>query len=705
LGNSGVPGNGAFAKIILIEVIVPVVPIIPGAQLTSLLIQGKESAMQPNARKRGWVQRGALFLSLWGFAWLALGQCGCTTSLSEWVHNGFKVGPNFQAPPAPLPPAFIDEHDERVQKGNPNLATWWDVFNDPILSGLIQKSYLRNLTLRAAYFQIQQAREAQAIALGELFPQVQNFLLQYTHSEASINRGAAAVAGTTFGTTLAPAAMVSPVTMPSTPIAGMTPSIGVPQGPTNTPTSPTVGAVVSSSGGTPGVSAGSGRFFSNIATSLNLAWELDVWGLFRRNLEAADASLDQSVDNYDEQIVLLFANVATQYVELRTLQKRLELARKNVALQEPLVETFRKRYKAGIANSFPGYHQLLSNLENTRALIPQLEITLRQVNNQLCVLLGIPVRDLLPELGDGTAPDPESPSKREVFIPRPKDYSVVVGIPGDLLLSRPDVKASFQQLKIQSAEIGIAEAQLYPHIGVNGSIGLAADRLGRLFSSNSMTGSIGPSLTWNILNYGRLLANVRLQDAQYQQFVAVYQNTVLNANQDAENALVAYLKSIDQARHLKESADAAAKLTGYLVKQFKEGYLPPGAVDTSAFINQIFTAVNFQVTQQDAAAQAEGNIALNLILLYRAMGGGWQIRLSEGRYPCAHHCAPDLSILPVPPELVDPSAGPSAAPAEKLPPPRPVAPPVPGSGPGPAVEKPIEKVIDKDEYNNAASID
>ncbi len=112
--------------------------------------------------------------------------------------------------------------------------------------------------------------------------------------------------------------------------------------------------------------------------------------------------------------------------------------------------------------------------------------------------------------------------------------------------------------------------------------------------------------------------------------MATYQQAVLNANQDAENSLIAYLRTWDQAGHLQNSADAAVILTNYLIRQYEGGYLPPGAADTSAFINQLFTAVNFQVTQQDAAAQAEGNIALNLILVYRAMGGGWQIRQQDG---------------------------------------------------------------------------
>jgi NodT family efflux transporter outer membrane factor (OMF) lipoprotein len=589
------------------------------------------------------------------------GLCGCTTSLSEYVRNGFKVGPNYQKPPAPLTKQWIDEKDTRVRQGNPNIATWWEVFDDPILTGLLQRSYSRNLTLRAAAFQVLQARQQRAIALGEILPQSQSFALSYLHAMSSLN-GAAAGAGSAFGSTLAPAAVLAPVSPGTTPIAGVTPPSG--GNTTTTPTNPTIGSSI----GSPGAgSGGVNRFFNNMATSLNLSWELDFWGLFRRNLEAADASLDQSVENYDEMLVVLLTNVATQYVEIRTLQKRLELARKNVALQQPLVATYEQRYKAGVANSPPGYFQLKSNLDNTKALIPQLEISLRQANNQLCTLLGLPVRDLLPELGDGTVQDPNDPTIREVRIPRPKDKAVVVGIPGELLLQRPDVLAAERALKIQSSQIGIAEAEMYPHMGINGSIGLAASDLGRLFNTSSWTGNIGPSLSWNILNYGRLLANVRLQNYQYQQFVATYQNTVLTANLDAENALIGYLKSMDQAEHLQDSADAAAKLTAYLLKQFKQGYLPPGAADTSAFINQIFTAVNFQVTQQDTAAQVEGNVALNLILLYRALGGGWQIRLADASLGCPDPGPDDLS-LPVTAPQAPPDT--QSMPSERLPAPK-----------------------------------
>jgi NodT family efflux transporter outer membrane factor (OMF) lipoprotein len=633
------------------------------------------------------MQRAAWLLSCCALAAVVLAQAGCTTAIGEWMHNGFKVGPNYEPPPAPLPQAWIDQGHPRVAVGEPNLAAWWDVFGDPVLSKLIQEAYSQNLTVRQAAIQILQAQIQRNIACSELLPQAQTLLAQYTHGEVSRNNGVPPSPGATVTTGLSPSTVVGPLTTSSTPIAGATPF--TPAGTTTTGTSPLINAVAGGGGG--GVPPAGSRFFNNIATSANLAWELDFWGLLRRNLEAANASLDQSMHNYDEIVVQLLANVATQYVELRTLQRRLELARENVRLQEPEVARLYRQYKAGIATSRPAYFQLKSNLDNTKALIPPLEIALRQANNQLCILLGIPVRDLLPELGDGIMPDPNDPSKHAVRVPRPTDDTVVVGIPGNMLLRRPDVQAMEQQLRIQAAQIGIAEAEMFPHIGINGSIGLAADRLGLLFNQQSWIGSIGPSLAWNILNYGRLLANVRFQNNQYQQDVLAYQQTILNANQDAENALVAYLQSLEQAKHLEDSAYAAVQVTKYYRKQLAEG----GVGLTLTLTNQIFTATNFQVQQQDAAAQAEGNIALNLILLYRALGGGWQIRLQDGPGHAGNHgpkhvteAAPQICVIPDVPDhaakprpenLPAPGPGRPAPPIEPLPGPRPVVPPGPAS--------------------------
>lgn len=552
-----------------------------------------------------------------------VGLAGCATSIPEYVRNGFKVGPNYVAPPAPLPEKWLDEDVPLVKKGNPNLATWWDIFDDPVMSDLIKRVHLENLTVRAAAVQIKQAQEQKVIALSELLPQAQTGTVQYSRNKSSLNGGAAVGGGASYGTALNPSPGLSPVSPALAPING----VGLTAGGAGT------GATLTGfNAGGPSIAAGVAgagvnQYFSNLSLAGNLSWELDFWGLFRRNLEAANANLDQSILNYDELVVIMLANVATQYVQIRTLQRRLELARKNVAMQEPLVKAFEDRAKKGFANAPPGFFQLKANLDNTRSLIPPLEISLRQSNNQLCELLGMPMQDLLPTLGENYDPDQAMPSKRRVRIPRPKKDDVVVGIPAEVLLQRPDVQAAERQLRIQAAQIGIAEAEMYPHIGINGTIGLASNNLSSLFSPNSWTGGVGPSLTWNILNYGRLLANVRAQNYQYQQYVLTYQNTVLNANQDAENSLIGYIKTLDQAKHLKDSAEASVALTSYLIRQFEKGYMPAGVVDTSAFVTQLFTAFNFQITQEDAAAQAEGNIALQLILLYRAMGGGWQVRL------------------------------------------------------------------------------
>lgn len=631
----------------------------------------------PAARRLS--QRRTMVLLFGLVAAAALVQTGCS-GVSDWVHNGFKVGPNYCPPPALIPNQWIDANDPKVRVGEPNLCAWWDVFEDPILTRLLHDTYANNLTVRAAGLQILQAEIARSIARSELLPQGQNFVGTYSRSMAS-GTGGFPAAGTSFGTALSPGAVLAPVTVPSTPITG-----AVPTGNGATTSASNYGSTGSASPA--GAGSATSRFISNFSTSLNASWELDFWGLFRRNLEASNASLDQSVKNYDGMLVLLLANVASQYVEIRTLQRRLELARSNVALQEPLVAAYGMRYKAGMENAFPGYYQLLSNLENTKALIPELEISLRWANNQLCILLGQPVHDLIPALGDGTVPDPADPKKRMVRIPRPRDAAVVVGIPGDFLLRRPDVLAAEDQLRVQSAQIGIAVAEMLPHIGINGSIGLATNNFQTLFENRSSTGSIGPTLTWNILNYGRLLANVRFQNVQYRQFIATYQQSVLNANQDAENSLIAYLKTWDQAGHLQISADAAASLTNYLIRQYEGGFLPPGAADTSAFITQLFTAVNFRVTQQDAAAQAEGNIALNLILVYRSMGGGWQIRLQDGNEFYARARADAGCALVPPPNIPTGNwpAGTAARSPGNPPPPvalAPTAPPPPAPAVGP----------------------
>jgi NodT family efflux transporter outer membrane factor (OMF) lipoprotein len=402
---------------------------------------------------------------------------GCT-SWRDYVHNGFKVGPNYCPPGAPVADHWIDDQNPDVVSEPPNNASWWQTFNDPVLDSLVQAAYHQNLTLRIAGLRIVEARAQRGIAVGNLFPQSQQAFGDYTRTN------------------------VSP----------------------NTPAAPPV------------------LRYDDWTVGTNLAWELDFWGRFRRAIESADARLDASVENYDDVLVLLLAEVAQRYTDLRTAEQRLEYARKNVEDQSVSLRLADFKYENG-ATTRLDVTQGQSNLSQTQAIIPPLEALRRQAANQLCILLGMPPRNMEEMLGRRTIP---------LAPPR-----VVVGIPADLLRRRPDVRRAEREAAAQSAQIGIATAELYPHFSITGSIFFDAANFPDLIDPRSLAGNVGPSFNWSILNYGRLVNNIRVQDARFQQLVLAYQETVLRANAEVENALVGFLKAQQAVKFLATSADAA----------------------------------------------------------------------------------------------------------------------------------------------------
>jgi len=477
--------------------------------------------------------------------------------LGEYVRNGFKVGPAYGEPSAPVAPDWIDAADVRVRKDSDDLSRWWSVFNDPVLSELVCQAYGQNLTLRQAGFRILQARAQRGIAVGSFFPQSQYAFGDYIRQGLSRE--------TNLGKFL-----------PS-------------------------------------------RFFNQWDYGFGLAWELDFWGRYRRAIEAADADLNASVENYDDVLVTLLGDVATTYVQLRTLERRIVLAQANVALQRETLKIAEARFKAGQTSELD-VSQAQSTLSQTEALIPELEISLRQANNLLCFLLGRPPHDLRSRFGD--APIPAAPE------------DVVVGIPADLLRRRPDIRRAERQAAAQSARIGIAEADFYPHITISGTLGYSATHFKNLFNATALTGNVGPSFHWDILNYGRILNNVRLQDARFQEAVTAYQNQVLKAGEEVENGVVTFLRARQRVQHLNQSVESAMRAVKVVVAQYKGG-----TVD----FNRVALLQQNLVQQQDLLAQAQGEVALGLIQVYRALGGGWQMRLSgcvpEG-FPKDHQESP-----------------------------------------------------------------
>ncbi|QDU63963.1 Toluene efflux pump outer membrane protein TtgF precursor [Planctomycetes bacterium Pan216] len=469
-----------------------------------------------------------------------LGASGCT-SLDEYLRNGFQVGPDYGRPPAPIADHWIDSGDNpRLLSDRSSIADWWTLFNDPVLNGLVRSAYQQNLTVREAGFRVLAARASRRIAVGNLFPQTQTGNGGFTREALST-----ASANTSFV---------------------------------------------------------QDRFYSIWDYGFSLAWELDIWGRYRRAIEAADANLDVSVEEYDGVLVTLIADVASSYVSYRTAQSQIELATRSVKLQEISVSIAKARYKGGETSKID-VDQSEAILAQTQAIIPQQEIILRQANNSLCVLLGIPTTDLAPILGEG--PIPKAP------------VDVAVGLPADLLRRRPDVRQAEREVAAQSAEIGIAETDLYPLISITGVLDYNGQDLGNLFRSNAFAGTIGPSFKWNIFNYGRIRANVELQRAEFQQLIAAYQQTVLTANQEVENGIVFLFKSEEQAEYLLKSVLADQEAVSAAVVQYRDGLANFTSV---ALLEQDL------VDQQVSYVDTLGNVALGFVDIYRALGGGWQIR-------------------------------------------------------------------------------
>ena len=358
----------------------------------------------------------------------------------------------------------------------------------------------------------------------------------------------------------------------------------------------------------PNYSSSVDKNFMDYQAGFDAAWEIDFWGRFQRGIEAADANLSASVADYNNALVTLTAEAARTYVIIRTLEERLVIAHENIKLQEESLRIANVRFTNGATTELD-VQQAISNLSETRAQVPALQQSLRQAKNSLSTLLGMPPSDLAEILG-GPGDIPVAATH------------IAVGVPAELLRRRPDVQFAEMQAASQSALIGVARTELFPRFSLIGSIGYAtsdtnSSSSGDLFDSDSLTYFVGPTFQWDILNYGRLKNNVRVQDARYQQAIVNYQNTVLTAYQEVEDAMVAFIQSQQESRFRAEAATASKKSTEIANIQYREG-----AVDFQRVIDSERTLV----LQQDRWTNTRGDIALNLIAMYKALGGGWELR-------------------------------------------------------------------------------
>jgi NodT family efflux transporter outer membrane factor (OMF) lipoprotein len=341
---------------------------------------------------------------------------------------------------------------------------------------------------------------------------------------------------------------------------------------------------------------------------LTADWELDFWGKFRRAIESADASYLGSIANYDYVLVTLLGDVATTYIGIRTLQTQIAIAEDNIVKQKKALAIAEARYHGGTATKLDVY-QAENVLGQTDASLQQLTAQLDQGFNALAVLLGMPPQPMEPLLSGSSG------------IPVPPK-TVAVGIPADLVRRRPDIRAAELAAMAQSAQIGIAEANLYPAFSLTGTFGTSAtnirpSKLKKVFEGVGITFAFGPTFQWNILNYGQITNQVRVEDAALQTLLVDYQNVVLTAQQQVEDGLATFLQSRKAVDDLRASVAAANAAQGLAILQYQLG--------TRDFTTVLTAEQNLYTAETDLAS-AEGNVATGLATVYRALGGGWQIR-------------------------------------------------------------------------------
>ena len=462
-----------------------------------------------------------------------------------------KVGPDFTTPPAPVADSWLEPENKQLSTKTDPHAEWWTVFDDPILNTLVEEAYQQNLNLQIAGLRILEARAQLGIATGNLYPQQQQLF-----------GGAAAVGGSRNAAN----------------------------------------------------SAGGDLHYKDLSSSMDAAWELDFWGKFRRGVEAADAQYLAATADYEDVMVTLTAEVARVYILIRTNEERIRLAEESVAIQKRSLEIAENRFDGGLVTELD-VQQARTLLANTSASIPRFELEYHQAKNALSVLLGQTPSDLSSILNS---------SGGAVGIPK-APVEVAVGVPADLLRRRPDVRRAELQAAAQSSLIGVAKADLFPHFTLIGSIGLQSSdssltREGNssfsdLFSSDSMTYFAGPSLTWDILNYGRIKNQVRVQDARFQQLVINYQNTVLRAAQETEDAMIGFLKRQQEALFLVDAVTASKRSVDISMLQYGEGLTD---------YQRVLDAQRNLTIDQDVLAGVQGSVVINLVNMYKALGGGWQ---------------------------------------------------------------------------------
>lgn len=423
-------------------------------------------------------------------------------------------------------------------------AKWWEVFHDPNLTALINEGYHNNLTLQSAGVRVLQARAQLAQAVGQLYPQQQALTGNYNYNR---------IGGSSLQTVLPPS-------------------------------------------------------FNTALMGFSANWEIDFWGKYRRAIQSNDATFLASLAAYDNALVTLTSDIASNYIKIRTSESLIHVTQENIRLQKMSLNVALSQFRAGEV-SLLDVEQAKTELAETQAKLPGYVSDLQHQKDALAVLMGTVPGDI----------DRLLQKKRGI----PKaPLNVAVGIPRESLARRPDIYQSRMNAIAQSAAIGAAKANLFPALSLTGTFAFASNNISGssvsdIFNWSNRTITAGPAVSWPILNYGQITNAVRAQDAVFQQALLSYLNLVLQAQQEVQDNITSYIESNKAAELLTRADRSAIKSTKLALIRYKEG-------ETN--FTTVIDVEQQQLRVQTSLVKAQGDVPLALVALYRSLGGGWQIR-------------------------------------------------------------------------------
>jgi NodT family efflux transporter outer membrane factor (OMF) lipoprotein len=346
---------------------------------------------------------------------------------------------------------------------------------------------------------------------------------------------------------------------------------------------------------------GSSRTFDLYQAGFDASWEIDVFGGTRRNIESANADIAAALEDRNDVLISLISEVAINYIDLRAFMQRISIARKNLDSQAKTLELVRQQLEAGTATDLQ-VAQAQAQFATTAAQVPAFETSARQLMHQLGTLLGkepMAFEQLLAQ----DAPIPSGSPR------------VPPGLPSDLLRQRPDIRRAERQLASATAQVGVAVADWFPKFSLTGAAGRQSTTFSGLSKSGSSFWSFGPAINWPIFDAGRIRSNIKLQKALRLQASINYQQTVLNALREVEDALVAYARQQDRRKDLTDAVNANRRAVELANQLYTYG--------RTDFLN-VLTAQASLYSAEDALAQADQVLSSNAVTLYKALGGGWQ---------------------------------------------------------------------------------